>query len=189
MILLLLFYYIGYWKLFDKMNIKCWKCLLPVYNEYLLCKDIDADKRFMLIYLFVSGIITLINFIYLFLSLIIVLFMMILPFLFMFILSKKLWMISFDGFIPIMIIYVIFFLIYSIMRIYVVYKLSLKFGNSKIKSTILGIFNFIGIYVLGFGNLVYVDVNVNNDDNMISDIVIDDIDDIESMDEVILDDL
>lgn len=194
MFLLLLLYYFSYWKLFVKLDIGGYGYLVPVYNEYLLCKKLKMDNRFTLMYLFISLVISIINGIYMILSIMVVLCMTILPFLLTFILSGKIGDIRLDSFNMMMIIYVLFFLIYSIMRIGIVYKLSLNFGKSKIWAIILGIFNFIGIFVLGFSDLEYKDNvldEVDVDDDTI-EVRIDDSDDdnlIDDLDNVCEDDL
>lgn len=152
MILLIIFYYVGYWKLFKKMNNKGWECLLLVYNEYLLCKKININKILMIVYLIVNSLVVFFTILYLILFLIL---LVLVPFLQLFVLSNSFQLIEWDSLLLGLYIYGIILVIYKLIRCYVFYELGLKFNKSKICSIVFGVFNLIGVIILGFDNSIY----------------------------------
>ena len=135
--LFLIFYYIAYWKLFIKMFYSGWECLIPIYNEYLLCKKININKIFIIYFLFL------------------IFFLIAAIFIQLFVLGGFFTNIIWSYFLVGIIILGILFTIYSIMRTYIIYKTSLMFGKNKMTSIIFGIFNYIGVVILGFDESSY----------------------------------
>ena len=40
---------VAYWKIFSKAGEKGWKSLIPIYNQYILCKIVGVSPWWMLI--------------------------------------------------------------------------------------------------------------------------------------------
>lgn len=152
MFLLLVIYYIAYWKLFVKLKFSGWKCLLPVYNNYLLCKKLEINKIIIIIYLIINVIYVFLTILYLILFLILFVFV---PFLQLFVLSGSFQIIDWENFVLWIIMYGIIIIIYKFIRCYVFCELGLKLKKSKMCSIILGLFNFVGVIVWGFDNSIY----------------------------------
>ena len=150
--LFLILYYIAYWKLFIKMNYSGWECLIPIYNEYLLCKKININKIFIIIYLVIKSIVIFLFIIY---FLFLIFFLIAAIFIQLFVLGGFFTNIIWSYFLVGIIILGILFTIYSIMRTYIIYKTSLMFGKNNMTSIIFGIFNYIGVVILGFDESSY----------------------------------
>lgn len=154
MLIFLIIYYIACWKLFIKMKLFGWECLLPVYSDYLVCKKGNVNKKIIIIYLIVKSILVFLGIIYL---IYIFLFLVIGPILQFLVLSGSFNSINWSVFLTELIAFGILCFFYMIMRCYVYYKLFLMFVDDRKNAIILGIFNFIGVMILGFDNSVYVE--------------------------------
>ena len=160
-------YCVSYYELFKKMGLIGWKSLIPVYSEYLLYKRNDEYKKFgklcFFINLFLLIIITLC-----FIALFLIIFMIVMLFGFvlatflialMFEETKDLFNCLFNAIPFVLMILSIGLFLFSIVRSYMFYKISLRFGKNNRTATIFGIFNFIGVIILGFDKSTYIDKN------------------------------
>lgn len=154
MSIFLIIYYISKYKLYQKLGYNGYECFIPVYDQYLLCKKIDISNIFMFIYLVISFIVEIFNIL---INLYIFLFIMMVPILQLFMVVGFIDMLNFNGLFLELCLYSILLGIYMIMRFIIYYKVSLNFNNKFVKSIFLGIFNFIGVIVIGFDNSKYVE--------------------------------
>lgn len=134
---------ISRYKIFKKINEKGWKAFIPIYSDLVLCKKIKVNFVFVLLKVLI--VLAIIGFLVIFLAYLG--FGLICLFLIVFAKSGVMW-IEKSGQIYEIISYLE--IVSYIINIYICYMLAKAFGHNNKSSLLYGIFNPIGVLMLGF---------------------------------------